>query len=317
MGQLSACPLVFFSGKGGVGKTTLASAFALSTADAGQRTLLVSTDPAHNLGDAFRGQLNGHRPTALTPELDALEIDPEEETRRYIEQVKANIRGNVRSTLIDEAERHIEMAGRSPGAYEAAVFDRMVSIILDESQGYDRVVFDTAPTGHTLRLLTLPELMGAWVDALLHKRREHQHNRSLWMGEPEVPDDPIHDLLHERRRRIAAVRDRLLDPAHTAFLFVLIPESLPIAETQRAVSELREHGLRVDGLIVNQVLPEETGSAFLQRRRERQESYLERIDALFPDLPRTRVPLQAEDVLDREALRALAVHLTDGQAGRG
>lgn len=310
--SLSDCPLVFLSGKGGVGKTTMASAFALKCADAGERTLLVSTDPAHNLGDAFGQDLSGGHAVHLTDRLDAIEIDPDAETDRYIRQVKANIRGSVRSTLIEEAERQIDMAARAPGAYEAAVFDRMVAILLDESEPYDRIVFDTAPTGHTLRLLTLPELMGAWVDGLLRKRQEHNRNRSQWMGEDEVPDDPIHDLLHDRRHRIGRVREQLLDRNRTAFVFVLIPEALPIAETERAVTELREHHLRVDGLIVNQVLPEDPASEFLTRRGERQKGYLEQIDAKFADLPRTRVPLQADDVVHLAALRNIGQWLVKG-----
>jgi len=308
-------PILFFSGKGGVGKTTTAAAHALVAADSGQRVLLVSTDPAHNLGDAFGRPLGGE-PTRVAGNLDAIEIDPDAECARYIEQVKQNIRATVRSTMIEEAERQIDMAGRAPGAYEAALFDRMVGILLDEAhpgeaQGYDQVVFDTAPTGHTIRLLTLPELMGAWVDGLLRRRTEHNRERSQWLGDGEVPEDPLYDLLSERRRRIAAVRDLMLDPAMTAFVFVLTPEHLPVEETRRALAELDSHRLRVGALVINKVLPEEADGTFVARRREAEAEHLAAIEQHFADRRRYYVPLRAADVRDLDDLRAVAGHLRD------
>ncbi|MFW6278281.1 MAG: ArsA family ATPase [Halorhodospira sp.] len=306
-------PILFFSGKGGVGKTTTAAAYALAVAEAGKHVLLVSTDPAHNLGDAFACPLSGS-PTRVAEGLDAIEIDPDEECSRYIEQVKQNIRATVRSTMIEEAERQIEMAGRAPGAYEAALFDRMVAILLEdarpaEANGYDQVIFDTAPTGHTIRLLTLPELMGAWVDGLLRQRSAHNHERSQWLGDGEVPEDPLYDLLSERRRRIAQVRDLMLDPALTAFVFVLTPEHLPVAETRRAVAELDDHHLHVGAIVVNKILPAEADGAFLAKRRAAEAEHLAAIEQHFADRTRYHIPLREADVRDLGDLRAIGAYL--------
>ncbi|MFP4129740.1 MAG: ArsA family ATPase [Halorhodospira sp.] len=306
-------PIVFLSGKGGVGKTTVAAAHALAAAEAGRRVLLVSTDPAHNLGDAFGRPLSGE-PTRVAAGLDAVEIDPDAECARYIERVKGNVRATVRSSLLEEAERQIDMAGRAPGAYEAALFDRMVAILLDDARpgeagGYEQVVLDTAPTGHTIRLLTLPELMGAWVDGLLRQRNAHNRERSQWLGDGEAPEDPLYKLLSERRRRIASVRDLLLDPGTTAFAFVLTPEHLPIEETRRAVAELDEHGLRVGAVVVNKVLPEAADGAFMAKRRAAEAQHLAAIERHFADRARYYVPLGAADVQGLEELRAIGRRL--------
>lgn len=307
--------VVITSGKGGVGKTTTAAAHAVAAAGQGQRVLLVSTDPAHNLGDALGRSLDG-RPTRIRPNLDALEIDPDAECTAYIGRVKENIRATVRSNLLEEAERHIDMAASSPGTYEAALFDRIVAILLDEARpgaggAYDQVVFDTAPTGHTVRLLALPELMGAWVDGLLRRRQDHNRDRSQWLGEGEVPEDPLFDLLSERRRRIAAVRDLLLDPGMTAFVFVLTPEHLPVEETRRALAELDEHQLRVGALVVNKVLPEEADGSFVAQRRAAEAEHLAAIERHFADRRRYYVPLRATDIRDLDDLQAIAEHLQD------
>ena len=298
-------PVTFLAGKGGVGKTTVAAATALGWSRRGQRTLLVSTDPAHNLGDLFGVRLHDSGVQAVAPNLDALEVDPDVETARYLAGVKDNMRRLVRSTMLEEAERQIDLAARAPGAAEAAMLERIVAVLLDERAGYDRVVFDTAPTGHTVRLLTLPELMGAWVDGLLKRRGERNRDRAGWVGGDEVPDDPVFELLHRRRHRLAEARRLLLDPAVTALAFVLIPEALPIAETRRGIDELDAHGLKVGALVVNRLLPEQLTEPFFVRRLQRERAYLTRIDTELAGLPQIRLPLLEGDVDSPAALAEL------------
>lgn len=167
--------MIFVGGKGGVGKSSVAAAIAWKLANKGKKTLLVSTDPAHNLGDIF-GRVIGGTISRVKGNLYALEIDPEMETAKYIRQVKENIKESVNPIMMEEVHRQLDAAKASPGADEAALFDRIISIILDEKQYFDKLVFDTAPTGHTVRLLSLPELMGIWIEGLL-KRRKKQRKR--------------------------------------------------------------------------------------------------------------------------------------------
>jgi arsenite-transporting ATPase len=298
-------PILFLSGKGGVGKTTVAALVALSAARAGSRTLLVSIDPAHNLRDVFDIRLPASGIRTLAPMLDVLEIDPESECRRYINGVKSNMRSLVRSDMVEEAERQLDLAALAPGATEAAMLERVMRVLLDERDCYDRVIFDTSPTGHTLRLLAMPEMMTIWVSSLVRRRRKHNLDRSRWLGQEESADDAIVQLLHRRHDRLAATRDLLEDPRLTAFAFVLLPEALPIAETRRGIEELKAVRLGVSALVINQLLPEYVTEPFFHRRLERQRRYLEEIDRKLAGYPQLRLPLLDQDVSSPEALDCL------------
>lgn len=304
--------LIFFGGKGGVGKTTCASAFAMWAAAQGKRTLIVSTDPAHSTADAFAIPI-GPTEREIMPNLWGLEIDPELEAHRYIDQVKENLKQVVTPTFFGEIERQVDIAQVSPGAEEAALFDRLVTVIDEAQQRYDLVVFDTAPTGHTLRLLSLPELMSAWIDGMI-KRREKVHTlNQMWKtgdSPPEDPsEDPVYRILSERRRKFAVARRVLLEPASTGFIFVMNPEKLPILETKKAVQVLERYKIPISGLIVNRVLPEAPEGIFLQRRKEQEREYLAEIEREFGRYHRYYVPMLDHDVRGVETLRRIASFL--------
>jgi len=314
---IGAQRLLFVGGKGGVGKTTVAAALALRMAEAGERVLLVSTDPAHSLGDIFDRRM-GDRPREIRPGLRGLEVDPEEEVARYLDRVKANMRDFVQPAMYPEVERQIHLARESPGAQEAALLDRFAELMGTPAEEADRVIFDTAPTGHTLRLLALPEIMTAWTEGLM-KSRERSHSlggaleRLEGSGEESEGESRragrIQEVLAERRRRFARARRLLLDARTTAFLLVLIPEKLPILESGKALRVLRDHRVPVAGIVVNRVLPPGPLGDFLESRRDQEADYLARIDEEFGTLPRIRVPLLPRDVEGLEGLREVGRHL--------
>jgi arsenite-transporting ATPase len=313
---LSDARTVFFGGKGGVGKTTLAAAAALSSSDAGARTLLVSTDPAHSTSDILECQL-GPEPQRVEGDLWAMEIDPAREADRYVADVKARIADTTPPRLWAEVERQIDVARVSPGAEEAALFDRFTRILDDEATDHDRIVFDTAPTGQTLRLLSLPELMHAWIGGLIGRRKQVNIAARMWRtvageaaGSRGRDDDPVLRTLEERRSRFVRARSLLTDAVRTVFHFVLVPERLPILETERAVEALVKYSIPVGTVFVNRVLPTGAGDGFLAQRRERERVYLDRIAEAFPQLPLTRVPLWETDVVGTAALRRLAATVT-------
>ncbi|KIL43505.1 arsenic transporter ATPase [Jeotgalibacillus alimentarius] len=293
--------ILFVGGKGGVGKSTSAAAIAWKAAAQGYRTLLVSTDPAHNVGDIFNRKIGGKN-TEIAPNLFALEIDPEIETANYIKGVKANIKGVVHAGMMEEVHRQLDTAKSSPGADEAALFDKLISIVLEEREKFDKIVFDTAPTGHTIRLLTLPELMGIWIEGLLEKRRKTNENYAALLNDGEPVEDPIYDVLRTRQDRFSRAREILLDPKETGFVFVLNPERLPILETEKALQLLDQYDLHVKTLIVNKVLPEDVDGTFMQERKKHEKPHLEKIKDTFKKQELIYVPFSSQDIVNKDLL---------------
>ena len=298
-------PVVFLSGKGGVGKTTLATALALVLAERGERVLLVSTDPAHSTTDLLGVPL-GPEPTAVAAGWWAMELDAEREALAHVERIKADAAASVSRDVLPAVERHLDLAAQSPGTVESALVDRLGDVLTWCPERFDRVVVDTAPTGHTLRLLALPSLLTAWVEGLV-RRRERVAGTERWArnlaGEGGPVSDPVLDRLRARRDRLDAARRRLLSDA--VFHLVLVPERLPVAETARALEVLDTAGLTVGALIVNRVLPAADGE-FMRGRLAAQAERLAELRARFAGRPVVQVEHLPGDVTTRQELRHLA-----------
>ncbi len=322
--------LLWVGGKGGVGKTTVAASLAVLAARRERRVLVVSTDPAHSLGDVFDREL-GDVPRRLLPNLDAMEIDPDAEVEAHLARVTEQMRRFAAPQMMAELERQMRLTRQSPGTQEAALLERLSRLITAEDPEHDLIIFDTAPTGHTLRLLSLPEAMAAWTDGLLaHNRKSEELGKVLSHLTPrrgrdvatpfdDPQEDPLSELdertrdvaraLIERRRLFHQARRRVEDPERTGFLFVLTPERLPILETARAVAALEAVKIPVAGTLVNRVIPDEADGDFLRARRTQEASYLARIDAELGHLPRPRLPWLPTDVQGLATLEELADRL--------
>jgi arsenite/tail-anchored protein-transporting ATPase len=299
--------VLFFGGKGGVGKTTCASAMALAASQAGRRVLLVSTDPAHSTADMFERAI-GPEPVALAPNLHGLEIDGAVESRRYVAHVKDHIKDLFGAHILKEAHKQIDLAASMPGAEEMALFDRIGGLIRGEDDRFDLVVFDTAPTGHTLRLIRMPELMEAWIRALSRSRR------AMLGIEQDDATDPVMMSLGERLEHLQEFRARLLSPRSCAFVLVMVAERLPIEETARAIEQLAEAGVSIGGLVVNRVLPATSPDPFLRARHDQEQIYLDEIERRFAAFLRVRVPQLPSDVHGMATLQHLAQLLTTEKA---
>ncbi|GEO96164.1 ArsA family ATPase [Kocuria turfanensis] len=327
--------VLFVGGKGGVGKTAVASATALAQARAGRRVLVVSTDPAHNLGHLWERPV-GDRITPLVRVpggglLDGIEVDPLATTEDHLAAVGATVRRLMPEHLAGEVDKHMRLARDSPGTHESAVLERVAELVETGLEDYDLVVFDTAPSGHTARLMALPEIMSAWTEGLLRRRvRAERFGAALRgledrddAGESivgtERPRDPreerdleIRRVLLRRRARFEALREVLVDPRRCAFVIVLAAERLPVLETVELHGQLVRAGVHVGALVVNKRSPADAG-AFLAERRALEETHVATLREALPDLPLLQVPLLPGDVVGEEALERFAAALA--QAG--
>jgi arsenite-transporting ATPase len=309
--------VVLYGGKGGVGKTTCAAAHALARARrAADRTLVVSTDPAHSLGDALDRDLGGD-PTAVTDGVDAAEVDPERGQAAYRAVVEA-LAGEFREAGLrlgdDDLERLFE-AGLVPGGDEVAALEYVARYAESD---YGAVVLDTAPTGHTLRLLDLPavldETLGVAGEVRRRVRRTARAARSAFLGPAAFwGRDDGSDAVGALRDRVETVGDLLGDPARTRFRVVLTPERMAVAETERLVARLADAGVPVDGLVANRVFENPTDCrcdrcrADAERHARRLREVRERVDHRL-----LCVPDRGGEVRGLDALADLGARLVDG-----
>ena len=302
--------ILFFGGKGGVGKTTCAAAMALAASREGRRVLLVSTDPAHSTSDIFERQFTREEREIL-PNLYGLEIDAEFEAGRYIAEVKEQVAKMFSPSMVGAASRQIDLAAAMPGVGDVALFDRLTTIISARNAAYDLVVFDTAPTGHTVRLLQMPEMLRAWIDALTAQRRRAVERDADSRGEDGGEDepDPIVSALERRRQRLDEVRARLTELRDTSFVLVLIPERLPIEETSRAAGALAEAGIEIGAIVVNRVLPDGLSGEFYAARRRQEDIYRREIDHRFKTMDRIVIAQLESDVYGLNRLERISAQI--------
>ncbi len=299
--------IVLVTGKGGVGKTTLAGATAVHAARAGRRVLLTSTDPAHSLGDLFATPL-GDTPVRVAERLDALQLDGRARLEEHWQDVRDYLVAVLaRGGLGDLQARELVML---PGLDELfALLDLQVRASSGE---HDLVVVDCAPTAETLRLLALPEALGFYVERLLGPGRRLARLvrpvTSSVAGVP-VPDDGVFDTVDRVQRRLGEVRALLADPVRTSVRLVLTPERLVVAEGLRTATTLALFGHAVDAVLVNRVLDDDGEAALGATWAARQREHLATIDEAFPDRPRLRVPLWPDEPVGEDALGALGARL--------
>jgi arsenite-transporting ATPase len=332
---------VLYGGKGGVGKTTMAAATALASAREGTATLAVSTDPAHSLSDSLGVDVSGE-PTRLRDDIPlyGVEIDPERMDNGPFAggETATGGMGNLggmpgMDPLIgDEASMDDEGGagpmggmGRMPGADEAAAMQLLLRYMDDER--FERVVVDTAPTGHTLRLLELPELMDSMMGRIMAMREKLSgmvDSVKDMFGEGTSSQTEMADL-QEMAARIERLKAALQNPARTDFRVVMVPEEMSVVESKRLVSRLNEFDIPVSTLVVNRVMqdladvtggetewfiaPDLDGCEFCKRRWDVQRGALSQAQNLFRGREVKRVPLFADEVQGEKMLRIVSACL--------
>ena len=293
--------LLLFGGKGGVGKTTTSTSTAVGLADSGLKVLLVSSDPAHSTSDSLGVQL-GPVPTEVegVPGLWGLELDPEARISDHIPKLTESLGPMLGGQ--DPELNASEMV--LPGLDEAMAFDELLKHL--ENPDWDVIVFDTAPTGHTLRFLALPEIIEKWADKIIRMHRLTGGIRALMFGAKE--GEKMREELEKFRRRVLHVRRILCNPEVTRFTLVTIPEKMGVNETIRAHQSLAEFNLPVTGCVINRMTPD-LDHSFIQTRRENERKNVSELKAALPNLILHEVELKDSDIHGIDALREISNEL--------
>lgn len=304
---------IFFGGKGGVGKTVMAGAAALWAARQGKKTLLASTNPVHSLSNLLEQNVFG-KPTLIQGEerCYALEID----TRDTIERSKKEIREKINwflkfADITTKAEDFIESATMNPAFEESAMFENMIDLMFKDE--YEFYVFDTAPTANARRLLGMSKVYSLWVEKMLKSREEAKSLREILSFSKKEKKDPLLDYLLGFKDRMAHAKGLLTDDALTAFFFVTLPESLPIAVITRFINWFHEFGIPVGGVVVNGVIQKDQvrkdSAEFVLNRIQMQDEHMGEIWKIFGDKTRAIAPLFETEVKGTKMLNRLVEYL--------
>ena len=290
--------LLLFGGKGGVGKTTCATSTALYLAK-DFKTLLFSTDPAHSVADSLGLKIGDEiKEVKGIKNLSALEISAEKALSMFKIEYDAELRRLFdTSTYLDKEDIDSILALPIPGIDEVMGFKTIVDLI--EEGKFDKYIVDTAPTGHALRLLTLPELLDDWIKVMAKMRWKYRYMVERFAGRYK-PDD-ADDFLLSMKKTVKRIENLLKDQQRCEFIVITIPESMAILETERLINNLSKYGINVRQLVINNVL-ESTGCGFCRERKKEQEKYINQIGGKFSNLKITITPLQSKEVKGIDAL---------------
>ena len=301
--------LLFTGGKGGVGKTTVAAAMSLAMAREGYHTLLTSTDPAHSLSDSFDlKQPVGHQIQAH-PNISSLflqELDAEQALESFRTENGGELQSLIENaTYLDEDDARQMLNLAIPGLDEVMAFIQITETL--ERDEYHKIIVDTAPTGHALRLLHFPEMLDDWIKVLAQLRQKY-FNVMRAFGAKSSAGEPG-DWLLELKKKVKRVRKLLTSQDEAEFVVVTRPERMILSETSRLVDQLQDYGIGVRHLVINGLIPGESSEGFCARLRENQEKNIQQLSKQMPGLHHHRLVLQEADVVGLQALKPVSAML--------
>ncbi len=308
--------IIFIGGKGGVGKTTISSSLALKLAKQGKKTLIVSTDPAHSLGDALNQKLSSNI-LHVNENLYAQELDTQKITNEHFKNIEDTLRGYAKPEMFKKIKEHLELSKHSPGASEAAMLEAICKILLQTDE-YEHIVFDTAPTGHTMRLLAMPSLMQVWTDGLMARQTKKENLKNaaekFWKGEKENNPfsptlqnrwDRAYEKLNERKELFEKANLILTNQSACNVFLVLIPQILPFEETKRALKQLDDFKIKCGGIFINQIIPLNQTEEFWKKQLQKQNDVLKRIKTLH--VKKYFIELSPQDLRGSKELENLEI----------
>ena len=296
--------ILLYTGKGGVGKTSVSASTALRCADMGYRTIVVSTDPAHSLADSFDMPL-GAEPTPITDNLWGQEIDLLHQMEKYWGTVQEYLSALLAWRGLDQLLA--EETAVLPGMEELASLLQIV--YLHDTGDYDVIIIDSAPTGATLQLLAFPEMARWYLDRIFPiQTKAIQLSRPILRAVTDmpIPEDHFFRTIEQLIRELERMHQLLTDPELSSARIVLNPEKMVIKEAQRALTYLNLYGYSVDLVIANRVLPADAAGPYFDTWRQTQARYLQMIEEMFSPLPMRLVPMFEDEVVGLEMLRRMA-----------
>jgi len=296
--------VIIYTGKGGVGKTSVAAATAIRLANLGKRTIIMSTDSAHSLSDCLEIPLSGKK-ERISENLDAVEIDVQYE----IETKWAEIQKYIADLL--------ESQGIEPvTAKELAVFPGMefMSALFyvedfSKTEDYDIVIIDTAPTADTIRLLSYPDVANWYFEKMFGFVRNLIKVARVTIGRvmrTPIPSDRFLEDIESIRTRMTRVKEIMTDSEQTSVRLVLNPEKMVITESMRAYTYLSLYGYTVESIIINRIFPEDSGDGYFSDKLEEQKTYMKQIEEAFAPLKMLRANIFSTEIVGRESLELLA-----------
>jgi len=280
------------------------------------------------LGDVLNIRLSNEK-TAVTAYLDAIELNPDIIVDAHFAQVERTITAYANPDMMPKIREHLRLSKSAPGAQEAAMLESMCQHLVSAADAnYEHIIFDTAPTGHTLRLLVLPEMMGAWTDGLLAQQRrqaklrsvaDHLDSHNQKSNQKDIDNDvpnPFAANKSDRWEQAVSVLEKrkalfrqagilLHDRSQTAIVLVMTADVLPLAETKRAIEQLEDSKLMPAAIVVNQLITPIQADEFWQHRAERQQQLMHDIEKIFTNYPLYPIYLQKTDVRGTGALSTL------------
>lgn len=301
--SLSSVRILLFTGKGGVGKTTVAAATALRAAAAGHRTLIMSTDPAHSLADSFDLPLTAHA-TEIAPNLWAEQIDAQERLEANWRDIQEFVISFLNWAGVDAIEA--EELSVIPGLDEIFSLTDVKHRV--DSERFDLLVIDCAPTAETLRLLSLPEVMNWYIERIFPvERRVVKTIRPLLTRITSMPiaDDRIFAAIERLHRNLEGVRRLLTNEGMSSVRLVVNPEKMVIAEARRTYTYLSLFGYRVDAVVVNRIIPPEVDDPYFGKWKEIQAQHLETVRESFEPIPILTARLFDREMVGAELLAEL------------
>ena len=301
--------IILFTGKGGVGKTTVAASTAIKAAKEGKKTLIISTDPAHSLSDALNIQLSPE-PTEIAPNLFAQEFDVYYSMTKYWDNMR-----NLMNTIFRwKGVKNVvaEELSVLPGMEEASAFLWLEKY---HSEGiYDVIVIDSAPTGETLTLLSLPQVAKSWMTKAFSRKnlavKTVTKGVKFFTGVPLDKGLEEMDLMFNKLEKIQQV---FLDPEVASIRIVTNPERMVIKEAQRAYTYLQLYGYNVDAVVINRILPEEKVGEMFKYYIDSQKKYIKEIEESFAPLPILKVEHQGKEVFGMKLLEKISKAVYKGK----